>query len=549
MFRYLWKILGVGDSSAFRHPGAFWLGTLGVLAGVIMHIPMFLMGAATNYRLVGMPMDAAMKWGMFLICAGLPLSFYGMVPKKVPSIDETHRLQVRAMDDAPIRGAHIALLVVISVAVVIDTLKPATLGLVMPGMIKEYGLRGPGNPHAQVPVALLAFYGISGTMIGSFVWGWLGDVIGRRASILLAAETFIGTSICGAMPAYQWNFFMCFVMGLGAGGMLPITFTLIAETIPARQRSWLMVLVGGNAAVGYLMAVWLAKWLEPHYGWRALWFPGAPTGLLLMLLNHWIPESPRFLLVTGRTAQAREVMQQFGVRVVEAAEEVVDVAHNKTDRFIELLRAPFGGLTVGLVLYGLAYGLVTFGFLLWLPANLRLAGMSVSGSDSLLKNSAVIGLPATIIVAALYGWWSSKRTMVALGILTAVVLAVWAVMGKNVASHTLLLEALIVLLLVGSNAMIATLTPYSSEVYPTKVRSRGTGLATGASKAGGVLGIGLVCAAVAPTSIAGSAVLGLVPTLLAAIAMVMFGVETRRMKLEEITAATLVGSAKKQFST
>src|SRR6185437_12794983 len=168
----------------------------------------------------------------------------------------------------------------------------------------------------------------------------LGDVIGRRASILLAAETFIATSICGAMPSYEWNFFMCFVMGLGAGGMLPITFALIAETIPARQRSWLMVLVGGNAGVGYLMAVWLAKWLEPHFGWRVLWFPGAPTGVLLMALNHWIPESPRYLMATGRVAQAREVMERFGAKLVEVRDDAVEAAQDKSRRFVELLQAP-----------------------------------------------------------------------------------------------------------------------------------------------------------------------------------------------------------------
>jgi putative MFS transporter len=38
------------------------------------------------------------------------------------------------------------------------------------------------------------------------------------------------------MHGFQWNLVMCFLMGIGAGGMLPIAFTLIAETIPARHR-------------------------------------------------------------------------------------------------------------------------------------------------------------------------------------------------------------------------------------------------------------------------------------------------------------------------
>ena len=35
--------------------------------------------------------------------------------------------------------------------------------------------------------------------------------------------------------------------------------------------------------------------LEPRFGWRVLWLIGLPTGVLLILLNRWIPESPRFL--------------------------------------------------------------------------------------------------------------------------------------------------------------------------------------------------------------------------------------------------------------
>ena len=85
------------------------------------------------------------------------------------------------------------------------------------------------------------------------------DRIGRRPSILLAAVTFIGTSICGAMPDYRWNFVMCFIMGLGVGGMLPIVFALLAEVIPARHRGWLTVLIGGDVAGAYI---------ADELGWR-----------------------------------------------------------------------------------------------------------------------------------------------------------------------------------------------------------------------------------------------------------------------------------------
>src|SRR3546814_17018785 len=85
------------------------------------------------------------------------------------------------------------------------------------------------------------------TTVGSIVWGRLADVCGRRAGILLSALMFIGTAICGAMPTFEWNLVMCFLMGASAGGMLPIAFTLMAETVPAAHRGWLLVALGGGS--------------------------------------------------------------------------------------------------------------------------------------------------------------------------------------------------------------------------------------------------------------------------------------------------------------
>ncbi len=103
-------------------------------------------------------------------------------------------------------------------------------------------------------MALLPFSALTGTVVGSFVWGALADIYGRRAAILLSSVMFIGTSICGAMPSFWWNVFMCFLMGAAAGGMLPVAYALLAEIMPTRHRGWCLVLVGGIGAVGGYLA-------------------------------------------------------------------------------------------------------------------------------------------------------------------------------------------------------------------------------------------------------------------------------------------------------
>ena len=105
-----------------------------------------------------------------------------------------------------------------------------------------------------------------------------------------------------------------------------------------------------------------------------------------------------------------------------------------------------------------------------------------------------------------------------------------------------LLYVLLVIPIWGINSVTAVLAVYSSEIYPTRIRSRGTGLAAGASKAGGVMIIALVVLGVAAPSIATTTLVGGIPMALAAIAMIIFGVETRNRSLEEITAQEFKGS-------
>jgi putative MFS transporter len=516
-------------------PGAFWLGVLLVTGGVIAHLPMYLMGRDDGYRLAGMPMDTPMKIGMAAIVLGFILSLYGLAPttpanhaKREPD------LRVRALDDVALGPAHIGLLLTMAVAVTIDVMKPTALAFVLPGMTQEYGLRSPLNPSGETPVAWVAFSGILGTVIGSFLWGWLGDRIGRRASILYAGIGFIGTSICGAMPSFSWNLAMCLLMGIAVGGMLPICYALLAETIPARHRGWLMILVGADIAGAYVITSWLAADLVPIYSWRILWLIGLPTGLVFILLNRWIPESARFLLLHGRDAEAQSVMARYGAQVVVGPDAEAALEAQVENRWNELWSAQFLGPTLVVGCIALGSGIVLFGFNLWIPTNLRRLGFAES--DAILRNAALMGFPLTFLVAWMYGFWSSKYTVLLLTALTATALFGFVLAGDAVVQNRPLLYALLIVPIWGISAVVAALSAYSAEIYPTRIRSRGTGFAAGASKAGGVATIGAVLLGIATPSIAVIALLGAVPMALAVILLLFFGVETHKRRLEEITA-------------
>jgi putative MFS transporter len=523
---------------AFHHAAPFWFGTAAITLGVVLHLPMYLAARDMDYRLVGMAMDGLMVAGMGLILVGLAATVYGLFPPSSSLRPSTSSLQVKALDDAHLSVTHVGLLLVLAAAVTIDVMKPVTLSFVVPGMAEEYGLRSASNPAGTVPVAYLPLAGISGTVVGSFLWGWLGDRVGRRASILLAGVLFIATSICGSMPNFGWNVFMCFLMGLGVGGMLPITFALMAEVVPARHRGWLMVLIGGDVAGAYILTSWLAAELTPSYGWRVLWLLGLPTGVLLLALNRWIPESPRFLIQHGRDADARAVLRRYGATVVQGGSEL-GIEEGVRDGWLQLLARPFRGLTAVVGLFGLGVGLVTFGFQLWIPSNLQRLGFDEVTSATILRDAALLGFPVTFLIAWLYGFWSSKKTMILLGLVTAVALAGFVVLGDRVADHRGQLYALLVTPITGISSILAVLVAYAAETFPTRVRSRGTGLAAGASKLGGVAVIALVVAGATPPSISTTALIGAIPIALGAVAVGVFGIETRRRRLEDITAEEL----------
>ncbi|MHB8535828.1 MAG: MFS transporter [Sulfuricaulis sp.] len=529
--------------ATFHHPVLFVLGTLAIIAGVLSHVPMFLHSATMGYRMVGMPMDSLMIAGMFAIVGGLACAFWGLTPPRAErSTVKAQGLAVkfRAIDDAALSREHWKLVTTLTVAIIIDVMKPATLGFVMPGMKLEYGL-------SQYIVVLFPLSALTGTAVGSVAWGLLGDKIGRRATILLSALMFMGTAICGAMPTFEWNLGMCFLMGMSAGGLLPTTFTLIAETIPARHRGWMMVLVGAVGTTGgFLAASGAAALLEPNYGWRVLWLLGLPTGLILIVLNRFIPESPRYLILHAHASEARHLLERYGVRLeIATVATEKDEENGADDAWYEapvswrhLFRRPYGGLTFGLTLCGGAWGLVNFGFLMWLPSNLRELGMSAAVSNTILAKGALIAFPGALVVTFLYHSWSSKKTLLLFVTLTVLALLGFAAIGASVSQGQWLLMLLTVILLVASGGVIAILLPYSAEIYPLRVRATGAGIVAGSSKLGGVLGVGFGVPAVV-SGVAASALVAAVPLVLAVVILGIRAVETRGHRLEDISLARL----------
>lgn len=512
------KAVAMGER---RNALAFWTGCAVVTLGVALHIPMYLMGADMGYRLAGMTMDAGMYAGMALIVIGVGLAAFGLLPKTLPKHERLIE-RIAPPEDAPLTRAHWGMAALLALALVIDIMKPASLGFVTPGMRMEYGVD-------NSMVAWLPLVALTGTTIGSFLWGVLADIYGRRAAILLSAVVFIGTSICGAMPSFWWNVFMCLLMGLGAGGMLPVAYALLAEIIPTRHRGWMLVLIGGVGAVGgYFAASWLSELLQPEFGWRIMWFLNLPTGLALIALSPLLPESARFLQQMGRGAEARAMLARFGVIAQSVSPE-----EEEDHSYLPPVGKQYLGLTCALTMAGLTWGLVNFGVLLWLPGALVDEGRSVGAASGLIAKSTLISIPVVALSAWLYARWSSKWSLVLMiGVMSAGLVGFLLRNGGDPLVP-------LVLVVVGSSGVISIMLPYAAENYPLRIRARATGWVAGCTKLGGLMAQALSVMALAPP-FGLAAALVVLPAMGALSLIVWIGRETRGRDLRELEGKNVI---------
>jgi putative MFS transporter len=309
--------------------------------------------------------------------------------------------------------------------------------------------------------------------------------------------------------------------------MLPVVYTLLAEIMPPRHRSWVLVLVGGTGLVGgYLAASAAAHAFEPEFGWRSLWLQGFPTGLLLLALARFIPESPRFLAEQGRTAELHAMERRFGI--VRRQRE-----HRPGGSESPLARQ--GRLTIALVIAALAWSFVNFGLLLWLPTELQHRGYSSELASGIIASSALVALPTITVAAWLYSRWSSKWTLVGTIALTLAGL-VGALLPPEWLNWSPLLIAVIATLIVGSNGIIAVLLPYTAENYPLGSRGRATGIVAGASKVGGVAVQAFALLGFLPL-LGDAALVVAIPMAVSGLLLAWGGRETKGRSLRELESA------------
>jgi MFS family permease len=189
----------------------------------------------------------------------------------------------------------------------------------------EVTLKGAVSGVLQEPAT--SFY-LGGAVLGSVVFGYLTDVMGRRLFFVVTLAVYMTGAL---LTAFSWNLasfiVFRFTTGMGIGEEYSAINSTIDELMPARVRGRIDLIVNGSywigAALGSGATVVLLdpELFHPDLGWRLGFGIGALLCVVVLLLRRHIPESPRWLVTHGRSEE--------GERVLAAIEERIERATGK----------------------------------------------------------------------------------------------------------------------------------------------------------------------------------------------------------------------------
>jgi MFS family permease len=164
---------------------------------------------------------------------------------------------------------------------------------------------------------------LAGAVIGALLFGYGTDRFGRKKLFFVTVAVYLfGT----AFSAFSWNFasYALFraLTGAGIGGEYAAINSAIDELIPARVRGRVDLTINGSYWVGAALGAGATLvLLDPSrfpiwLGWRFAFGIGATLGLVVIFFRRWIPESPRWLMIHGRNAEAEEIVGVVERRIV-----------------------------------------------------------------------------------------------------------------------------------------------------------------------------------------------------------------------------------------
>ncbi|UTV53196.1 MFS transporter [Burkholderia arboris] len=378
------------------------------------------------------------------------------------------------MDDLPVGALHRFVVWVIGIGLFFDMFEIFLVSTIGSALQNEYGLS-----RQSADFKLLLASAFIGMFVGAMCLGSLADRIGRRKAFLLTLLWYSAFSLVGAFSVNADMLVACrFLTGIGVGAIYPVADSFLSEILPKDKRGRLAAWAYTTSYVAVPLVGFLALWLNPLHvaGWRIILAIGSLGAVYVLLVQHRLPESPRWLLAQGRTADAHAALRRFaesaGVRVPDQFAEPVEPQRplGLGARIALLRRQPYGARYLMLAVFHLFQGFGYYGFGTLAGTVVKSRGFDVTDSTLFIALS-FIGYPIGSLLSIPLLNWIERRTLVIVSILSIAVFGMCFAYSGN----TVLIVGFGFLTTCASNVFSNAYHVYQAEIFPARVRSTAIG--------------------------------------------------------------------------
>ena len=429
------------------------------------------------------------------------------------------------------------LFAIIATAWFFDSIDLGIMTFVLGTIKAEFGL-------TSAQTGLLASASFLGMFLGAASAGMLADKFGRKPVFQLSMIFWgFGSLMCGFSQSAEELMLWRVVLGLGMGMEFPIGLAIVSEIVPAKSRGRYVAVLEGFWPLGFIVAGVVAYFMLPIAGWRQIFIALSVPAVFVFIVRRWVPESPRWLEEAGRDSEADQIATTFEQKVLRFSglTQLPPVVHVPVERHTASKKMLLGEIWSGiyarrtLMLWALWFFALLgyYGLTTWLGALLQGAGYAVTKSVLYTVLISLAGIPGFIFSAWLIEAWGRKPTCTLMLLGSAVSAFIYGQMASMQAPVAqLIISGLCMQFFMFG--MWSVLYAYTPELYPTSTRATGAGFASSIGRLGSLVGPYLVGVMLPITGQTGVFLLGAISFVIAAVVVMVLGIETRGKSLEQL---------------
>ncbi|MEM4466126.1 MAG: MFS transporter [Nitrososphaerota archaeon] len=432
---------------------------------------------------------------------------------------------IKILEELRLSRFHYILLTITSLVYALAAMNVMLIGALLPAIQKEWKL-------TPSEAGYMLSSGYLGMFFGAILSGRISDKIGRKYTmILMLSIASIFTGLCGI----AWDFWSMSIMriiaGIGLGGTLPLPGVYISEYPPARYRGRFVGLVETAWVYGVILSIIFARIIMPTVGWRTVFVASYIPLLLIPFIIFYIPESIRFLEKKNKPDEIKQIFKKYGL--VEDVEKIeLSLGKHEETRILELFTRDYMKRTILLWVLWAVLVYTYHGIFIWLP----------SIYASLFQYEIVKSLEWVLIItlAQIPGYYSATFLLDKIGrkLVLEIYLTVAGVacllLATTIDINMILMYSIVISFFnLGAWAGLYTYTP---ELYPTRIRGTGTGVAASIGRLAGILAPSITgyLFEVGGGSLLHAFIIFALAHIIAALSTLIIGEETKEKMLEEI---------------